>query len=165
MKNNGLGRTFNKLCHLNAGTYFLSHVFANLTPSKHDPIADLSSFWKNAAPRPFEHKNCCQLHSVSSFLATIPRPFWIFVEGPKDIWSRVCTPHVQGPPAGFSPQLPGMGTDTPQLLARSSRKGAAAERWGWWFSQINQSHPQERVSPAAVCWGQCLKPASASQTC
>lgn len=24
-----------------------------------------------------------------------PSPFWIFVESPKDIWSCVCTPHVQ----------------------------------------------------------------------
>lgn len=44
-----------------------------------------------------------------------PSPFWIFVEGPEDIWSRVCVPHVREPPAAFSRDLPGMGTDTLHL--------------------------------------------------
>jgi len=34
------------------------------------------------------------------------------VEGPEDIWSRVCVPHVREPPAAFSRELPGMAMDT-----------------------------------------------------
>lgn len=40
------------------------------------------------------------------------------MEGPEDIWSCVCTPHVQEPTAAFSRELPGMGTDTLHLLTR-----------------------------------------------
>lgn len=39
-------------------------------------------------------------------------------------------PHVREPPAAFSQELPGVGTDTLHLLTRRSRKAATAT--GWW---------------------------------
>lgn len=120
---------------------FCLTCFPILPLQKYDLIADLSSFWRNAF---LSTEITAGYLPCTPSWRPFPSPFWIFVEGPEDIWSRVCSPHVLEPPAAFSRELPGVGTNTLHLRTRRSWKAAE------WWAPISSS------GTFKICLGSCF---------